>query len=387
MTVTEVQARGLKVPVARPIRISTRLLDQRHYLLVRVRSDTDNLEGVGYAYIGTRGGAVAAGVVDDLLAVAVLGYDENDRAGAWARMYQETLLTGRRGITLRAISAIDIALWDLAAKRAEVPLAVLLGGGVEPVPAYASGGYYQPGEGSWTEAVTREIEQNRADGFCDHKLKVGGLSVNEDSARVAAAVNAMGAEDRLALDANNAYRTEGDAARALRAFEDAAGARGLWWFEEPLSPDDVDGHRRLRERGTTPIATGEIAATRWDFRALIEARAVDVLQPDAGVLGGISEYLKVAHAAEMFDLPTAPHWHANLHVHLAAAVKTVAVEHFRLDKDIYNFELLVTPETRLETKDGQLLLSPRPGLGFEFDWQAVDRFAIRRNDRQDASDS
>ena len=278
---------------------------------------------------------------------------------------------------MRAISAVDIALWDLSAKRAGLPLAVLLGGSAMPVAAYASGGYYRPETRSYSDAVTQEIAGNLEGGFTDHKIKVGGLPVAEDAVRVAAAVTAMEGRGRLALDANNAYRTVAEAESALRAFEEAAGDMGLWWFEEPLSPDDVRGHARLRDRSRTPIATGEIAASRWEFRDLIEHGAADILQPDAGVLGGITEFLRVAAAAATFALPLAPHWHANLHAHLSAAVTNcLTIEYFAPEKDIYNFELLITPDTRLAAADGRVLVPERPGIGFEFQDDAVRRFAV-----------
>ena len=377
MTITSVRATAVRVPVKRPTRISTRVLDKRDYVLVRVSGEDGDVEGVGYAYAGTSGGAMVAEAVNAILAPLLHGRPAEDIVGAWDAMYQETLLHGRRGAVMRAISAVDIALWDLSAKQLDRPLAVLLGGAVTPLPAYASGGYYQPGEGTWAEAVTREIEHNLAAGFTDHKIKVGGLPVDDDAARVRAAVVAMEDQGRLALDANNAYRSVADAEIALRAFEEAAGDLGLWWFEEPLSPDDVRGHARLRERVRTPIATGEIAGSRWEFRELIEMGGADILQVDAGVVGGVTEFLRVASAASTFALPVAPHWHANLHAHLSAAITNcLTVEHFDLEKDIYNFELLVTPDTRLQAAEGHVLLSDRPGLGFDLDEDAVRRFAV-----------
>jgi L-alanine-DL-glutamate epimerase-like enolase superfamily enzyme len=378
MTITEVRARAVAIPVSRPTRMSTRALDQREYVLVEIGTDTGATTGLGYVYAGTRGGRLVAGAIDDLLAPVLLGADECDILGLWDRMYQETLLTGRRGAVIRALSAVDIALWDLSAKRHGVPLAVLLGGSaVDPVPAYASGGYYRPDEGDWCEAVQREIEYNRSLGFRDHKIKVGGLPVAEDAARVAAAVEAIAGEGRLAVDANNAYRSVDEALYATRAFERAAGENGLWWVEEPLSPDDIAGHARLAREVETMIATGEIHQTRWEFRDLIERQAADLLQPDVGVLGGVSEWQRVTRAAESFGLPVAPHWHANIHAQLAAATPNcIAVEHFALDKDIYNFELLVTSETRLAVRDGCVVLGQQPGIGFELDDEAVRKYTI-----------
>lgn len=380
MAITTVRARPLAVPLSRPTRMSTRTLDQRYFLVVEISAEADGPVGIGYAYAGTSGGRLVANAVDELLAPVLHGADEHDILGLWDRMYQETLLAGRRGAVLRALSAVDIALWDLLAKSHNVPLAVLLGGTTDrPVPAYASGGYYRPDEGDWCDAVVREIEFNRSLGFRDHKIKVGGLSVAEDAERVAAAADTIGGQGRLALDANNAYKTVAEALRASRAFERAAGETGLWWIEEPLSPDDIAGHAELARSLETVVATGEIHQTRWEFRDLIERGAADVLQPDAGVLGGVSEWLRVARTAETFGIPVAPHWHANVHAHLAAASPNcLAVEHFALEKGIYNFEELLTPETRLSIEDGYVHCPDRPGIGIELDAESVRRFDIGR---------
>jgi L-alanine-DL-glutamate epimerase-like enolase superfamily enzyme len=124
-----------------------------------------------------------------------------------------------------------------------------------------------------------------------------------------------------------------------------------------------------------PVATGEIHQTRWDFRDLLERRAAAILQPDAGVLGGISEWLKVAHAAATFDIPVAPHWHADLHVHLAAAAANcMTVEYFVLEEDIYNFERLLTE--RLQPRDGRIALPQRDGLGLMLDDAAIARYTV-----------
>ncbi len=370
------RARCVAIPLERATRISTRALRERHYVLVDVV--TDDGAGSGYTYAGTGGGPLVKAAVSDVLQPLLADGRIDSIHDLWADMYQESLLLGRRGALLRAMSAVDIALWDLRAKGCGVPLAVLLGGSTtSPVPAYASGGYYSPDDESYEKAVAAEIEANILAGFKDHKIKVGGLALDQDVARVAAASRAAGGAGRLALDANNAYRSVGDALRAARAFERAAGERGLWWLEEPLPPDDFAGHADLARTLETPVATGEIHQTRWDFAQLIERRAADLLQPDAGVLGGVSEWLRVAHAAECFGLKVAPHWHANLHAHLAAAApNTLAIEHFALDKGIYNFETLLTEETRLQVRDGAAVLSERPGIGIEYDERAVTRYEL-----------
>ncbi len=378
MTNIKVQARAISVPVSNPTSISTRVLKQRHYVLVSVGIDATKEVGIGYAYVGTTGGESVVKFIDEVLSPIISSRDSNDIVGIWEAMFQESLLIGRRGVALRAISAIDIALWDLAAKRAGLPLALMLGGTLKPIPAYASGGYYQPDKGSWADAVTAEIKFNRSLGFVDHKIKVGGLSVEDDARRVAAAINAIAGTGRLAIDANNAYKSVNEAIKAAKVFEKAAGEVGLWWFEEPLSTEDVKGMAEVRSRIDTPLATGEISQSRHEFRYLIEEKAADILQPDVGVIGGITEYMRVARTAETFNLPTAPHWHANIHAHLAAASTTcIVIEHFALEKDIYNFENVITKESRLNTKDGFALLSDRVGLGIDFDESAIQKYGIK----------
>jgi L-alanine-DL-glutamate epimerase-like enolase superfamily enzyme len=370
-------AQAVRIPVAKPTRISTRLLDKRDYLLVSLTSDQGSAVGIGYSYAGTIGGRILVAIVEEILEPVVAGCGHEGIVEIWERMYQETLLMGRRGAVLRAMSAIDIAFWDLTAKQAGMPLSTVLGGAPGPAEAYASGGYYRAEDGPWAEAVADEIRFNQSLGFRDHKIKVGGLAPELDAERVAAAIETIDGQGRLALDANNAYPTVQEAARVVRIFEKAAGDHSLWWIEEPLSPDDFQGHVALSQRVETPVATGEIAQTRWEFSHLLDREAELILQPDAGVIGGVTEWMRVARTAETLGLVVAPHWHANLHVQLASATSNcLTVEHFVLEKDIYNFELLVTPETRTQVVDGSLVASSRVGIGIELDQDAVARYSL-----------
>ena len=377
MTKVQVDAIAISIPIDQPTRISTRILGARDYVIVRARNDGCPESGLGYVYAGTNGGRVLAAFVRECLAPLLEELDQVDPVSTWEAMFQETLLLGRRGLAIRAMSAIDIALWDLAAKAAALPLAKMLGGSVKPIPAYASGGYYRPLEGDWESAITREIKMNLEQGFSDHKIKVGGLSIEEDSNRVKAAVNAMAGRGRLALDANNAYKSVSEACRAISAFERAAGDVGIWWFEEPLSPEDIQGHALIRKRIDTPVATGELAQTRYEFQRLIEDEAADILQPDVGVVGGVTEYMRTVRTAETFGIAIAPHWHANMHVHLAAASSScIAIEHFALEKDIYNFEKVIEPSHRLSVENGMAQMSDKPGLGIELDREALRKYSL-----------
>jgi L-alanine-DL-glutamate epimerase-like enolase superfamily enzyme len=369
MQITHVRSVLIRIPLQRPIRIATREVQGREFVLTFVGTE-DGAQGIGYTYAGTVGGSMVQAAVDDVLKPILLGGDAALIERHWAAMYQQGLLVGRRGALLRAISAVDIALWDLAGKRAGIPLYRLLGGFQGEVPAYASGGYYMEGKGP--TALAQEMERYLRAGFDAVKIKVGGVSIEEDVARVKAARDAIGPGVRLALDANNAYRSVAEAIRAARAFE----PYDIWWFEEPLPPDNIPGHAEVAAATSIPVATGEIHSSRWDFRDIIATKAARILQPDAGVLGGVSEWMKVAHTAASFDLPVAPHWHADLHVHMVGAVSNaLTVEYFFLEEDIYNFERIL--QERLVPSRGHLRISDRPGLGLVLDETAIERFAVR----------
>jgi len=368
--IAAVTAVTVRVPVRVPTAISTRALPHRDYILVTV-TDSDGVSGTGYTYAGTSAGSWVARAVNELLAPHAIGAPARGSGELSAQLAQEFLLVGRRGGLIRALSALDIALWDLLGQTTGLSLRALLGSARSRVPAYASGGYYRPGDA--LENIRDEVARQRARGFADFKMKVGGAPLREDEARVAAAREALGSGGRLALDANNAYGSVGEAMKAADAFA----PHDIWWFEEPLLPDDIDGHAQLAARGTIPIATGEIEATAWGFAQLLRARAAHVHQTDACVCGGVGEWLKAAHAAAAFGVPVAPHWHHNLHAQLLAAVPNgLVVEHFALEEDVYNFEALLEPATRAVVADGAIELNDLPGIGIRFDRDALARYTL-----------
>lgn len=374
MRIQNIDAIAVSVPLSIVTSMSSRTVHAREYVIVTVQSDS-GARGTGYTYAGTTGARAVRDIVLHTLVPTLRGRLVHDIEGAWKDLYQEALLIGRRGAALRSISAVDIALFDLVSRACGLPLAKFLGGWKDKVPAYASGGYYRAGDPF--EQLEREIRGNQALGFSDHKIKVGGRSVRDDAARVKLARELVGPEGRLALDANNAYAHAAEAIEAGRAFERAAAPLGLWWLEEPLSPEDVAGHARVTAALETPGATGEIHQTRWDFRALVERGAAAIVQADAAVVGGISEWRRIAGLCAAFDLPMAPHWHHNLHVHLAACTPNcIVVEHFDLAKDVFNFERLLTPGSRALPEGGFLPVPSGPGLGIEFDAEAIERFRL-----------
>ena len=369
MKVTKLEANTCVVPLEkRGLSISTRALRERHFTLVRVRTDTGT-EGLGFTYCGTRAGHIVTLAVRDLLRDSVVGRDPEQVEAIWDAMYRESLLHGRRGAVLRAISAVDIALWDALSKEAGLPLYRHLGGSDrEPVPAYASGGYYAEGKGP--AGLAEEMRGYLEMGFRAVKMKLGRLTPKEDAVRVRAAREAVGPDVALFLDANNAWPDADAAIDAIRHFEEYDPG----WIEEPLMPDDIEGHARVAAAVRTPVATGEIHATRWEFQQLIDHNAAAILQPDGGVCGGITETRRIAALAAAHDIPIAPHWFPELHVHVVASTPNATWVEYFTDLSIINLGRLFS--TRLEGRPGGLALPKGPGLGVELDEAAVERFSV-----------
>jgi L-alanine-DL-glutamate epimerase-like enolase superfamily enzyme len=365
-TISEITASAVRIPLAEATAFSTRLVTDREYVLVWMHA-SDGTDGFGYAYAGDSAGRWLADAVENLIAPALLGRDAGDVIANHDALERQFLLVARGGGFARALSAVDIAGWDLLGRRANLPLRVLLGGTSTAVDAYASGGYYR--EGDPERHVIDEVHHYLELGFRDYKMKVGGRPLHEDLVRVRAARETLGASGRLALDANNAWSCAAEALRAARAFAEY----DIWWLEEPLAPDDVEGHAAIRHSSPIPVATGELLSNRSEFAPLIQYAAADILQPDAGVLGGITEWLRVAGAAATFGIELAPHWHANLHAQLSAATPNcVTVEYFAGATGIYNFEELVANPLVIE--DGRIQLDEEPGIGVRLDLEAVDHY-------------
>src|SRR5579859_2389247 len=301
-----------RVPLRHVTSFATRTVSARDYGLVKIRS-SDGAEGIGFCYAGSSGGTLVAHAVEQLLAPLLLGQDSLLVEGLWQRMFQETLLHGRAGSVMRAISILDCALWDLNARAAGLPLFKYLGAVAEgAVPAYASGGYYLPGK---TPAkLGAEMAGYAKAGFRAVKMKVGRLSPSEEEARVKAAREAVGADVELMLDANNAWHDLPTALRYMECFEPF----DPYWIEEPFFPDDIENHARLAKLTRVPIATGEIGNGRWYFKEILDKGAAAILQTDALVCGGISEWRKIAATAASYGVTVCPHWFHDVHVHLVA---------------------------------------------------------------------
>jgi L-alanine-DL-glutamate epimerase-like enolase superfamily enzyme len=364
-----IEAATARVPLDEPAAFATRSVTERFYTLVRVRAD-DGSEGVGFAYGGNRAGELTTMAVTELLGPILLGQDPYRTEGLWEAMYQESLLQGRAGSVMRALSALDIALWDRNARAAGLPLWQYLGAdSKETVAAYASGGYYR--QGKTAEDLAAEMASYTSAGFRAVKMKVGRLDGARDGERVKAARQAIGPDVHLMLDANNAWS---DVTDALRALEEYA-PYDPYWIEEPFGPEEIESHAQLAARTHIPVATGEIEAGRWRHRDLLVRGAAAILQTDAAVCGGISEWRRIAATAASFGVTMCPHWFDDLHVHLVAATSNAHYVELFPDERVFNFRLL--HDRRVEVRQGELVPPLEPGLGFWFDPEALRAFAPR----------
>jgi L-alanine-DL-glutamate epimerase-like enolase superfamily enzyme len=356
-----------RVPLDRVTSFSTRTVSERHYCIVKVRS-SDGLEGVGFCYAGSKAGDIVKVAVEQLLAPVLIGQDSLRSEGLWNEMYQESLLQGRSGSVMRGLSILDNAIWDLNARTAGLPLHDYLGCmNREKVIAYASGGYYVDGKSA--ADLGDEMAGYVKLGFTAVKMKTGRLSPAAEEQRVAAARAAIGPDVVLMIDVNNGWSDLPTALEYTRRFE----AYNPYWIEEPFLPDAIDLHARLAAATKITIATGEIEAGRWRFRELIDAGGAEILQADAAVCGGISEWRRIAAHADSRGVTVSPHWFHDLHAPLVAATPNARYVEFFTDDQVLNFRRLI--DRQLDFKDGYVMLHQTPGLGFNFDEAAVSRYA------------
>jgi L-alanine-DL-glutamate epimerase-like enolase superfamily enzyme len=330
-----------------------------HFELVTVRlRDTDGAEGVGYTYTTGAGGAAVHALIDRHLRHVLEGAEAEAIEALWQRMWWALHYGGRGGPVSLAVSACDIALYDLRARRVGMPLWRLLGGFDPAVPCYAGGIDLEfP-----LEALLKQADGFQQTGFRAIKMKVGRARLSEDTARVAAMRKHLGDDFPLMADANMRWTVD-QSIRAARSFQDA----NLTWLEEPTIPDDIAGHARIVAQGGVPIATGENLHTLHEFTAMISAGGVTFPEPDVTNCGGITVFMKVAHLAEAFNLPLTSHGAHDLTVHLMAAAPNrsyLEVHGFGLDR-------YIAEPTRIV--EGNALAPDRPGHGIAFDWAALNR--------------
>lgn len=320
--------------------------------LVLVEATAGGRTGIGFTYAST----ASAHLIRDQLAGAVQGCDACDIPAAWESMVRAIRNIGRPGVASTAIAAVDAALWDLKGRLLDLSLVALLGAVRESIPVYGSGGFTSYS----IDQLREQLGGWAADGIRRVKMKIG-RDPEADPERVRAAREAIGPEAELFVDANGACTRKQALALAERFAE-----HGVAWFEEPVSSDDLDGLRLLRDRGPAgmDIAAGEYGYDLFYFRRMLEAGAVDVLQVDATRCAGITEFLRAGALCTAWNVPLSAHTAPSIHAHPCCALApAVHVEYFhdhaRIERMLFDGALV--------PRDGSLFPDcSRPGLGLEF---------------------
>jgi L-alanine-DL-glutamate epimerase-like enolase superfamily enzyme len=327
---------------------------------VRVR-DADGEEGVGYTYTtGHNGRAIHATLAHDIPEIAAEA-DADCIEQVWTKVWWGLHYGGRGGPSVLALSALDIALWDLKARRARLPLWKLLGGNDPNVPCYAGGIDLD----FTIDALLAQTDDNLAKGFRAIKMKVGRERLSEDVARIAAMRKHLGDGFPLMVDANMKWGVDESIKRA-RAFQPF----DLVWLEEPTIPDDVAGHARIVREGGMPIATGENMRTLWEFKHMIAAGGVTYPEPDVTNCGGVTVFMKVAHLAEAFNLPVTSHGAHDVTVQLLAACANRSY----LETHGFGLDRYIAEPMRIT--EGSAIAPDRPGHGVAFDWKGLEKVRV-----------
>ena len=355
MKVTRVETRCVRVKLDKPISSALGQLHSFGCILVFVHCNS-GIVGENLIFtLNARRTRVLQSMIEEM-ADLVIGHDAGHIASFWARAWRDINFLGHKGVPVVGISALDGALWDALGKMSNLPLYRILGGAQDRVPVYHSGGLWL----SYSEKeLVAEAERFAGAGFRAMKMRLGSPEPTTDVARVRAVRTAIGPKIKLMADANQGL-TESQAIRLGRALEEF----DLTWFEEPLPAWDLDGLARVAAALDTPIASGETEYTRYGFRRMLELRSADVLMPDLQRVGGVSEFMRVGHMAESYDIPVSSHLfpETSLQV-LGALANAIYLEYMPWFSKLYN-------ET-IKFVEGQAIIPERPGWGFTFNQDYV----------------
>jgi L-alanine-DL-glutamate epimerase-like enolase superfamily enzyme len=363
MKIASVQAWPVSFPVPENERVSLGIgtAVKRDAVVVKVVTD-DGLVGWGESHHGRAHGAIAH-LINTTLRALIQGMDAADCVGVWARIYKFQLGShGMGAATAMAMSGIDMALWDIRGKAADMPLCRLLGGAVKPVPAYAGGvalGYQDPA------ALIEEVRPHVEAGYRAVKLRVGD-SPTRDIARIEAVRRAFGDELVILTDANTGYSVA-DARAAMPAME----RLGVAWLEEPFTAHDHRSYAEAKSFARVPLAAGENHYTRFEFHRLIEDRVLTILQPDLSKCGGVTETMRIAHMASAWKLPIHPHSSMTginqaASIHLLAAIDNAGYFEADISRNNLFRDRMVTMPWSIRA-DGTVLPLDAPGIGLEVD--------------------
>jgi L-alanine-DL-glutamate epimerase-like enolase superfamily enzyme len=364
MKVTAVDTRLYRIPPTVHVQDSIQRVSHWEWIVSRVSTDAGHV-GTGFAYTLGIGGSAVRELVDGYLAPLVVGAEPRDVQRIWHRLAAELHAVGAGGMTALGLACIDVALWDLVAKGAGLPLYRVLGGHRERIPAYGSGiNFHLDGE-----PLLDQIRGFLDRGYRAVKMKIGRDDAREDVERVSAVRRLVGPDVKLLLDVNQKW-TAGETLRRaamLRPFDP-------YWLEEPILADDLAGHVHARREAGIPIAVGETLYTRHQFAEWIAAGAVDVVQADVPRVGGFTEWLAIARTADSFNLPVAPHFVMELSVTALCAASNGLVLEDLEGGSLTDLGVLAEP---IRVEGGWGTPPARPGHGVAFDERALARYEVK----------
>jgi L-alanine-DL-glutamate epimerase-like enolase superfamily enzyme len=369
--ISKVEAMILTCQLDKPIMDATYTLPSRSVVLTRVETD-EGISGIGEAAYFGGPPMITKMIIEKELADYLIGEDPLNIERLWETMYQRSIKHGRKGAIIASMSGIDIALWDIKARSVGIPLYRLLGGCYEKIRAYASAGFYAEGKG--LKELAGEMESYVKEGFTAVKMKIGRVSQAEDVARIKAVREAIGPNIDLLVDGNNVY-TSYEAIKMARKME----AYDVFWFEEPVPAEDIDGSARVAHAIDMPLAAGENEFTRYGFRDLIINQALDIAQPDATWCGGITEARKIAAMASAWNITCVPHSFSSAialmsNLHFSASIPNSMFQEFDRNYNPLREELLTEPVGI--NKDGYIDLPDKPGLGVELNESTVKKYRV-----------
>ncbi|MBQ6478966.1 MAG: mandelate racemase/muconate lactonizing enzyme family protein [Erysipelotrichaceae bacterium] len=391
MKITNVSAMILRYQYENAIADAQNYFSVRNAVIVTVETDA-GISGIGEAACFGGPAESTKFIVEKELGPIVIGEDPTNIERLWKKMFDRTRQHGRGGIIFSAMSGIDVALWDILGKHANCPVYKLLGGYSDRLLPYASSGFYTKGKEK--EQMAAEVESYFKQGFKYAKIKVGRnpgvflsplenmqandectYTLEEDYERVKACTDVAdryGA--RIMVDANNTYNTY-TAIKMGKAFQDL----GVFWLEEPLHLDNIEGSIELAQALDMPVAGYESETGLFNFREYINRHAVDIVQPDTIWSGGITECVKIANYAYAHNMPCMPHVFSSAvslmaNAHFLASISNQGI--LEMDRNVYPLrdELLKEPLTLAE--DGYVYLPQKPGLGIELDEKTVEKYRV-----------
>jgi len=355
--ITDVELAAVDLPLDKPLRTAMHEIGRVACLLVTVTTDA-GISGEGYSFCFDVERLRSIAQFTDSLKSKLIGKDPHQVEAIWADLFKSCNFYGQAGIAIVAMNPLDIACWDIIGKAAARPLYQIWGACRDRVPVYASGGLWMSCD---LDELAQEAKTFLQLGFKAMKIRIGSARWQDDVARIEVVRDVIGPDIALMADANQGLELS-QALRLGRALE----RFGLAWYEEPLPTWNHEGSATLARELDTPIASGETEHTRYGMRRMIEARCADIVMPDLQRMGGYTEMHKVMGLLAAHDIPVAPHIFSEHSLHIvASSPHAIYAEHMPWFEPLFGEPMQVG-------SDGMVALPQEPGVGFSFDWDAIE---------------